>query len=160
TGPLVTALTPLDAGASVLRIEFSEAIRADSFTTADVRVTRPDASTVAEADLSVEAVDARTFLIHMPGNRAEGRYQVRIGPDVLDRAGNPMQQPGSATPAPYRGSFTIDRTPPAFVSAAPQGTAAFLPDHFEVTFTEAVDLASLRAAATVAGPTGSVAVTG
>jgi len=65
----------------------------------------------------VTAVDATTYRIGLEGELPDGEYRVFFGPDVIDQAGNTMDQDydgvGGQPSDTYAFSFTVDKMPPA-----------------------------------------------
>ncbi|MBX9625337.1 MAG: S8 family serine peptidase [Gemmataceae bacterium] len=123
-GAAVTALAPNAAGTaavSAVRVTFSEPINPASFDAADVALTAPNGAAVTASGVAaVPGTENTQFDITFPAQSAAGKYAVAVGPDVRDRAGNPMDQNanganGEAPADQYAGSFTIDApATPAF----------------------------------------------
>ena len=66
-----------------------------TFTAADVTITGPAGNVVALSGDPVDSGDGLTFTLNFATPQAlAGQYNVTIGPDVLDTAGNPMNQDG------------------------------------------------------------------
>ena len=80
-------LGPLDQ----FRIVFNESINQSSFTSSDVRLATPS---ISVSPISVDRVSATEFDVLFPSQSAAGVYGLRVGPDVLDEMGNPMDQDG------------------------------------------------------------------
>jgi len=76
-------------------VTFSEPIRLNTFTVDDIALTGPSGESMAViAPVAVPGA-ANTYRILLEGVLFEdGTYTLRIGPDVLDLAGNPMNQDG------------------------------------------------------------------
>jgi len=70
---------------------FSEAIDPSTFGVNDVTVLRPDGSQAAVTGLTGGGT---TWTVQFAASSAWGPYQVLVGPDVRDLAGNPMSQQG------------------------------------------------------------------
>src|SRR5262249_25462493 len=94
-GPRVTAVTP--AGdvlgmADRVTLTFNEPIQDGSFTLADVAAfTGPTGSLTATA---VNKLSDTRYEVVFPAQTREGNYSLTVGPDIRDRAGNPMDQDG------------------------------------------------------------------
>lgn len=130
-GPAVTAMAPNATGpnpVSAVRLTFDEAIDPASFLAADVSVAAPGGGAVAVAGVAAVAGTANTqFDVTFAAQSAVGTYTVAVGPQVLDVAGNPMDQNNNGTngedPADkYGGSFAVTApapTPVTFTNNTP-----------------------------------------
>jgi hypothetical protein len=89
-------------------VTFNEVVDAASFGTNDVTVTGPAGGLVPLAGVS-DLGDHRSFRIDFASpQRLAGTYTLTVGPDVLDVAGNPMDQNGDALQGDaYNGSFQV-----------------------------------------------------
>ncbi|HUR55550.1 MAG TPA: S8 family serine peptidase, partial [Gemmataceae bacterium] len=108
-GPQVTAAAWTGTTAlSSVRVTFSEAINASSFTSADVRFTVPDGTITPTA---VTAVNATQFDVTFTTQSAGGTYTMVIGPNITDPTGNPMNQDGdSFNGEPTEDQYTATRS--------------------------------------------------
>jgi hypothetical protein len=91
-GPRVIAQTPDDylfEATGSVDIAFSEPIDPSSLTPDDVTLTGPEGPI---AVTGISAVDGTTYRIAFDTMPAAGWYQVSVGPDVTDLAGNAMDQ--------------------------------------------------------------------
>jgi hypothetical protein len=78
-----------------LTFTFDKAIDASTFTLADViSFTGPD-NTDLTGQLTGVTGSGTTFTVHFAEQTAPGAYTMRIGPYILDLAGNPMDQNGN-----------------------------------------------------------------
>lgn len=90
---------------------FSEAIdRTTFFAWSDVEITDPDGQPITVN--SIEEVGLNRFRISFPPQTTIGTYHLGIGPDVLDVAGNPLDQDRDGTPGElvddvYDASFNL-----------------------------------------------------
>ena len=89
---------------------FSETIDRTTFTVADVSILNPANGNVTVS--SISEVGLNRFRITFPAQTATGTYHVRVGPDVLDLAGNPLDQDrdgvgGEATDDVYDALFNL-----------------------------------------------------
>ncbi|MEZ6129922.1 MAG: Ig-like domain-containing protein [Planctomycetaceae bacterium] len=99
-GSRITSSTPtgtIAAPITQLEVTFDEPIDVATFTSADVTITGPVGDIPVSTD-PVDSGDQRTFTILLDeASSVPGFYQVRIGRDVRDLAGNPMNQDGDNT---------------------------------------------------------------
>ncbi|MEQ8789709.1 MAG: Ig-like domain-containing protein, partial [Pirellulaceae bacterium] len=97
-GPRVVSQTPLgevSAGVTSVEVTFDEAIDPAEFTLDDVALISPQGTPVALTGNPVASGDQKTFTLNFTAaQNLAGDYQLRIGPDVRDLAGNPMNQDG------------------------------------------------------------------
>jgi methionine-rich copper-binding protein CopC len=167
TGARVTGATtsgPAAGQVNRVRVTFSEAIQASTFTAADVSLTGPAGQAVAITGVSPVVGTTNQFEISVATQTAAGAYTVTVGPDVLDVAGNRMDQNGNElngeTADRYLGQFTIAAPPPADRTGARVTQAqAFGPwwggfNRVRLKFSEAVDPASVAAAVSLTTPAG------
>lgn len=121
TGAKITtsSATGLDAGAITgFRIKFNESIQPSTFTTADINLTDPSGATIAIS--SITAVPNTnntefTFTIIGSARTTAGIYTLKVGPNILDLAGNQMNQDndgmnGEIIQDQYVGSFSLFTT--------------------------------------------------
>jgi len=136
-------------------IVFSEPLTAGSFTLdalAGILSLTGPAGSIPNSAMTLTAVDAEHYRLDVPDQTAEGSYVLRIGPDILDLAGNSMD-------APCQSTLTIDRTPPTVLAIRPTGVINMPADHVDVQFSEAMARASFtKADIALNGPSGTVAV--
>jgi hypothetical protein len=117
-GPQVTSHTPTGLVTGPIwsvDVTFDEEMDGSSFTTADITVTGPVGNAVAlDATTPITDLgDHRTFTIHLAGPQGlAGLYDVTVGPDILDLAGNVMNQNGDNLQGDgYTGTFDIGAQP-------------------------------------------------
>ena len=141
-GPRVTAFAPNATGSnpvSSVRVTFSEAVLAASFTAADVAIAGPGGA-VAVTGITAVGTAGTTFDIAFAPQSAAGSYSVTVGPGVNDLAGNPMNQDNDGTNGEaadaYAGSFAIAAAPTTTTFANPTRTT--LPDQRTTTSTLSV----------------------
>ncbi|MEX2137833.1 MAG: DUF6531 domain-containing protein, partial [Pirellulales bacterium] len=106
--PRLTNHTPAgDIAGTVesLDIWFSESIDKTTLSTADLAITVPGGQVIAPT--SVQEVGLNRFRIRFAPQTATGRYQVRIGPDIRDLAGNLLDQDHDGTPSEATVSFNL-----------------------------------------------------
>jgi len=123
TGASVTTLTPNATGTNPVtsvRLTFSEAIDAATFTTSDVAITGPNGAVIAATGITPLGTAGTQFDVDFASQSTIGSYSVKVGPDVRDLAGNLMDQNrnganGEAADQ-YTGTFAI---------AAPTSTTTF-----------------------------------
>ncbi len=101
TGARVTAAVFSGAAAGTVdrvRLSFSEAIDPASFTPADVAAITGPAGPIGTAGVTVTPVAGSgntQFDVAFPAQALAGTYQVALGADVRDLAGNPLDQNGN-----------------------------------------------------------------
>lgn len=115
-GPRLTTLTPagmVPGPIGSLTVTFSEEMSAASFVAADVYIVGPVGNIVGLAGNPVDSGDHRTFTLNLAAPQAlAGAYAVQIGPDILDAAGNLMNQDndeanGEPSQDQFRGTVSI-----------------------------------------------------
>ncbi len=132
------------------RLNFSEAITPASFTTADVALTGPGGSVSITSVKVVTGTGNKQFLISFGSALQEpGTYTLKVGPQVNDAAGNPMDQNGNGVNGEPGDAFTTDWVikPPADLQGAKVINGFFnltegIATGVTLTFSEPVDLAS------------------
>ncbi|MFO0802023.1 MAG: S8 family serine peptidase [Gemmataceae bacterium] len=114
TGARVTAASfPGTTSLASVRFTFNEAIDPASFTLADIAsFTGPNGAITATAVNVVAGTGNTQFDVTFPPQTAGGTYSVTIGPDILDAAGNAVDQNqnganGEATADRYTASRTL-----------------------------------------------------
>jgi subtilisin-like proprotein convertase family protein len=114
-GAYVTSAVPSGTTSiSSVRLTFSEAVQPGTFSAIDdVIFTGPNGSPVAVASIQPVGTSNTQFdLILVSPQTAVGTYQFKVGPNVLNGAGQPMDQdrdgtPGEATEDQYGTTFTV-----------------------------------------------------
>jgi subtilisin family serine protease len=112
-GPYITAMDPIgDATVAQIRVSFSEAISASSFTPADVTDFYGPNGAIAVSSVRVVAGTNNTrFDIFFAAQSAPGDYALTIGPQITDLVGNRMDQDRDGTLAEdedaYFGMFSL-----------------------------------------------------
>ncbi|MCP5518603.1 MAG: Ig-like domain-containing protein, partial [Verrucomicrobiales bacterium] len=98
TGPAVVDMTPsgdLPGAVDHVDLTFDSPILPGSFGVADVQLTGPAGAVASVANLGG---NGDVFRINFnPALNAIGDYQIQVGPEVTDLAGNPMNQNGNGT---------------------------------------------------------------
>ena len=74
------------------KLTFSEAIDVASFTTADLVLLGPGGTFSITSVLPVSGSGGTQFVVAFPALTEVGTYTLKVGPGVLDLAGNPMDQ--------------------------------------------------------------------
>jgi subtilisin family serine protease/subtilisin-like proprotein convertase family protein len=136
--------------ATSIRVTFDEAVQPGSFSGVDVTLSRPNGSLVSITSVSAVDTTNTKFDINFASVTDVGTYSFSIGPDILDVAGNRMNQDGDGTNGEtpddrYTGTFDItappaDLTGARVTSAIANGTTTI--DSLTVTFNEAIDSTS------------------
>ena len=169
TGAKVTsgAFTLTAGQATGATLTFSEAIDPASFTTADVSLNGPSGS------LSITSVQAVTgsgntkFTVGFAALTANGTYTLKVGPQVNDLAGNPMDQNSNGVNGEASDTWSADwviSPPPADKTGARVTAGKFtltnnLATGAALTFSEAIDPASFTLDdIRLAGPAGTISV--
>jgi hypothetical protein len=83
---------PVNTNVARLELQFNQPIQLETFTKEDVTLSGPN-GVVPSAGFTVNQIapmDRRTFEVLIPNQATDGTYQVTIGPNILDLAGNPM----------------------------------------------------------------------
>jgi subtilisin family serine protease/fibronectin type 3 domain-containing protein len=112
-GPRIVHVTPADtviAAVDRMTVRFNEPIDAYSFDAADVSVTGPAGPI---EPLAVNRLSAAVYEVTFAPRREPGQYQLRLGPDIADLAGNLLDQNengvGGELPADqFEASFTLE----------------------------------------------------
>ncbi len=154
--PTVVGFAPtgtLNTNVSRLTLQFSERVNTNTLAATDVTVVAPAGALNPETFtlLPVAPFDDTAFVIVIPSQSADGLYQVQIGPNIADYAGNSMV-------APFTAQFTLDKTGPAVTNVTPSGVVSNTITFFDVSFDSAFATASLSAADVVVTGTGAPVV--
>jgi subtilisin-like proprotein convertase family protein len=116
TGPRVTAAVPNGVtSVSSVRVTFSEAINAATFTAADItNFTGPTGAVAVSGVQAVSGSNNTQFDVTFAARTTAGAYQFDLGPNVSDAAGNLMDQNGNGTKGEaadaYHAAFTVSAT--------------------------------------------------
>jgi subtilisin-like proprotein convertase family protein len=119
TGAKITtsSATGLDAGAITgFRIKFNESIQPSTFTTADINLTDPSGAAIAISSITaVPNTNNTEFTFTISTRTTAGIYTLKVGPNILDLAGNQMNQDndglnGEIIQDQYVGSFSLFTT--------------------------------------------------
>lgn len=95
TGAIVTNVNFSGSGnaISTARVTFSEAINVSTFTSADLSLTGPTGKAIGVSSIVAVAGSGNTqFDVSFASQAATGVYTLIVGPDVIDLAGNRMDQ--------------------------------------------------------------------
>ncbi|MCY2936836.1 MAG: S8 family serine peptidase [Planctomycetota bacterium] len=158
TGGLATGAT----------LTFSEAINPASFTTADLALTGPAGTVSITSVVAVAGSGNTKFAVVFPALSAVGTYTLKVGPAVLDTAGNEMDQDGNGTNGQTTDAFSmnwvISATPPADVTGPRITTGVFILSNglatgATLTFSEAILVSSFtKVDVTLTGPNGKITI--
>lgn len=103
----------LNSGAITgFKLKFSEAIQISTLTAARIKVTSPSGSLLTVSGVTAVSGSNNTeFTFNITSSSAAGTYTIQVGPDILDLAGNKMNQDGDTingelTQDVYSASFT------------------------------------------------------
>ena len=156
-GPAVANFTPtgtMNTNVSRLTLQFDERIDAATFDGwEDVSILAPTGP-LNSGTFTLQPImpfDSMTFELGIPVQSAEGAYQVQIGPDIEDIAGNPMA-------GAFTAQFTLDKTGLMVTNVTPSGVVSNTITTFDVSFDSAYAAASLSPAEVVVTGTGAPAV--
>ena len=79
------------------KVKFSESIQVASFTASDIKVTSPSGAILAVSGITaVAGTNSTEFTFTVPTTSTVGSYTLLVGTDILDLAGNQMNQDGDA----------------------------------------------------------------
>lgn len=97
------------------KVKFSEAIQTSTLTAANIKVTSPSGSLLTVSGISAVAGSINEFTFNITSSSNAGVYTIQVGPNVLDLAGNKMNQDGDTingelTQDVYSASFTQTST--------------------------------------------------
>ncbi|GAB5405833.1 MAG: hypothetical protein Aurels2KO_40640 [Aureliella sp.] len=108
-GPRVASVSTtgvLQTGFDTIRVDFDAPIDPASFGVDDVQLAGPTGEMLASNVVVVAGSNDRRFDIQFATTAVEGLYDLTIGPDVLDQAGNPMNQNEDETAGGLDDAFT------------------------------------------------------
>ena len=171
TGAKVTVGSFTQSGglANGATITFSEAMDPASFTTADVSLSGPSGAMTVSSVLAVAGSGNTRFTVTFPALSAAGNYTLKVGPQVLDLAGNPMDQNGNGVNGETGDAYSADwviTPPPADITGAKVTGSKFNLTNGQatsvtLTFSEAIAGTSFATTdVALAGPAGSITATG
>jgi len=164
-GPQVVSHSPsgkIRPPIRLIEVRFSEAINPASFTVEDVSIIGPFARRISPQ--SISQLDSNSFRVSFPEQSSEGTYSLVIGPQVLDLAGNPLDQDqdgvnGEGYDDRYSASFIIDASGPRVIAASISGTQNVPVEMIDLTFSEPIISSTFtKEAVSVSGPAGKVTV--
>jgi len=95
TAPQIIDCTPsgiVNTPVDHVDVTFSEEIKTDTFTSADILLTGPGGTIMVNAPAHQAG---NTWRISFPTQSTVGDYTIAIGPDITDLAGNPLIQPAA-----------------------------------------------------------------
>ncbi|MFN0129107.1 MAG: RHS repeat-associated core domain-containing protein [Verrucomicrobiales bacterium] len=81
---------------SSVDIWFSETIDTTTLSAADISIRNPSNAAIAPG--TITSIGGGRFRVNFPAQTATGQYQITIGPNIADLAGNLLNQDGDATP--------------------------------------------------------------
>ncbi len=148
-------------------LTFSEAIDPATFTTADVSLTGPTGSLSITSVQAVAGSGNTKFTVAFAALTTDGTYTLKVGPNVNDTAGNPMDQNGNGVNGEASDTWSADwvvSPPPADKTGARVTAGKFTLTNNQatgaaLTFSEAIDPATFTLDDIVlAGPSGTLSV--
>jgi hypothetical protein len=139
TGPRVTAVTPTGTVNSVVSsvdVTFSKFINPAN-TAAAISLTDPHGAAVSVSDLSL--VSGTTYRFTFAAQNINGSYQLAIGPNVYDLAGNPMDQNqdgvnGEPANDIFHATFSVALPALVVDTITPQASPAVFGDPFSFSY--------------------------
>ena len=139
-------------------VTFNVPIDPNSFATSDARVVGPGGEVTVT---SIEQVNGTTFRVRVERTTEDGDYQIFVGPDITDPAGNPMDGDGDAIAGEledrYEGSLQVAGGGPFVTNLTPTGVVSPGIASAEVTFSEPVRLSNFTSSDVIlTGPDGVV----
>ena len=152
-------------------VRFSEPIQPATFTLADVVLVEGPGGAITPTGIIPIGAGNTDFEVTFASQSTVGAYNLRLGPDILDVAGNQMDQDrdgvNGETSSPiagddrFSGSFNIiaagpDTTPPEVVFSGPFENTTTSIDRFNIVFSEPIAAGTFTTADIVAlyGPNG------
>lgn len=93
TPPHITEVSPvglINENVTQIEVMFSERINPTTFTASDVIIEGPS-GIIDASEMMIEMVDETIFMIQIPEQSEEGRYEVSFGAGIADLAGNFLQ---------------------------------------------------------------------
>ncbi|MHC4996528.1 MAG: CARDB domain-containing protein, partial [Planctomycetota bacterium] len=170
SGPEVIAQSPTEASEqappfTLATFTFNETIDPASVSPADiVSFTGPSGQDLKPAIQSVSVTGAVNLRVAFGAQTEGGTYTLVIGPDIRDTRSNPMDQNGNGVGGEpedtYTGLFNVDNPGPRILDITPVGTVPATVSAVDITFNEAIDLATFTPDDIVIdGPDGAVNVT-
>jgi RHS repeat-associated protein len=109
--------------------------------------------------------DISTLEVFFDPQSAAGRYELILGPHILNQGGNAMDQdmdgvPGENVDDVYNACFTVDSIGPYATRHDPAGDIAGTITYFNVWFSERINMNTLNpSSVTIQGPSGSITLT-
>ncbi|MFN6051805.1 MAG: S8 family serine peptidase [Planctomycetia bacterium] len=118
TGAKVLSSEALGLGSGSItgfRVKFSESIQPTSFTSSDIILTGPAGTILAANPVAVANTNNTEFTFTIPSSSTVGSYTLKVGPNILDIAGNQMNQDGDtingeSTQDQYNAAFSLTST--------------------------------------------------
>ena len=140
-GPRIIATTPtgtVNGAVASINVTFSKAINPLTFTTSSIQLTDTHGQPLTVRRPSL--VSGNTYAFTFASQDANGTYNLAIGPNIDDVAGNPMDQNqdginGDATLDVFHGSFAISLPALVVDTLVPSAASAVFGDPFNLTWT-------------------------
>jgi hypothetical protein len=164
-GPRVLSSTASTApGVFSLRVTFNEAMDPATFTPDKIpSFTGPNGAITVIGVVPVGGLGNTQFDIVFAPQTTAGRYTMVIGPDILDRFGNQMDQDddlvtGEVPDDQYTAIFTVSG--PRVIGTDPNGTVMTSVNHVRLTFDGSIDPTTFTTSQIMSfmGPNGPIAV--
>ena len=170
--PQIQSHTPqgvVSGPVTTIRVEFDEPMDQTSFDPAEDVVRFRATSPIGDlSPAGATWINDTTLEVSFDDLTSDGRYELVVGPQILDQQMNPLDQDedfvsGESSDDQYTATFVIDTSGPRVVNQSPAGVVPTSFDTIQLEFDEAIDPASFDPATDVAdfvGPNGAIAVTG
>lgn len=167
-GAYITTQTPTSAGTTGfdhIDMTFNEAIKADTFTAADVVLKSPANQPITVTQVSL--VSGLTWRISFANQTVGGDYTLQVGPDIHDQDDNHMDLDRDGTSGEtiglqdvYQGTVRINPNAFMITGQSPTGDAEGKLSEIAFTFSDTVKATSFAKADDVmlTGPDGNIAI--
>ena len=118
TGAKILSSEAIGLGSGTItgfRVKFSESVQPTSFTSSDIIISGPAGTILAANPVAVANTNNTEFTFTIPSSSTIGNYTLQVGPNILDIAGNQMNQDGDsingeATQDQYNAAFSLTST--------------------------------------------------
>ena len=132
--------TTLNAAADHVEVAFNVPVDLEQFTADDIVLTGPSGPIPIT---SIQPLSGATYALFFDPLPESGEYNLVLGPNILDEAGNAMDQNLNMvlgeTEDAYLGSFTADVVAPYVVTHQPAGDIAGTIYQVDIWFNETID---------------------
>ena len=145
-----------------LELTFTTPIDTAFFDASDLDILGPDGRVFA-TDMAL--VSGKTYRITVPSLTANGKYQFRLNPTLLDSQARKLDQNANGVPGEagdsYSWNLLVDSIGPRVNRHIPSGDNAGTVDHVDIWFSEPIDPDTFTAGdIRITGPAGAIVATG